>query len=232
MLGGKNSERGLVVPKNRFLWHEQVVKDLNTAPDSKWTWTMERPVIQEASSQVESYDEPLFILKYQKRRMIVPIIGVLFFMPFIIYGLFVDISLSTLQLIMGKLCASLLLVIMLPFLVDMLLFEEVRLYRNRIVKTWKLLGERELALAKVGLMSQSWPTWGIGAKCFFEQGMSPYWRWLTAIFHSMGITYKEHFADRKKVKQLNSLLAELSGRRVEEFEQTVTMERLIQRKEP
>ena len=79
----------------------------------------------------------------------------------------------------------------------------------------------------MGLDSESMSTWGAGAKCFFKQGMNPYRRFFMAIFHSIGITYKEYLADQRKVRQLNSLLAELSGRKIEEFEQTGTIEKLI-----
>jgi hypothetical protein len=141
----------------------------------------------------------------------------------------VFVASSILDLIFCKLGALLLFFMFASFLAEMLLFKEIRVYRDRIVKEWRLVGSRELDLAEVGLISQSWGTWGIGAKCFFRKGMSPFGRWLMSFVHSIGITYKEHLADQKKVKQLNSLLAELSGRKIEEFEQTVTMERLIER---
>jgi hypothetical protein len=145
----------------------------------------------------------------------------------IYFGALVAVFSSTLDLVITKLAALLLFFIFAPFLVDMLLFKEIRLYRDRIVKEWRLVGSRELDLADVGLMSQGWSAMGIGAKCFFKQGMGPFWRFLMSFVHQIGITYKEHLADPKKVKQLNSLLAELSGRRIEEFEQTVTMEKFI-----
>ena len=37
-----------------------------------------------------------------------------------------------------------------------------------------------------------------------------------------------NLADRKQVQQLNGLLAQLTGRKIEEFEQTVQMEKLIE----
>ena len=176
---------------------------------------------------MKSSDEPLFVLNDQKRKLILYIVGGLFLMLMVYFFLFVVAVSSTLDLIITKLGALLWLFILAPILVDMLLFKEIRLYGDRIVKEWRLVGSRELDLAEVGLISQSWPTWGIGAKCFFKQGMSPFWRLLIAVVHQIGITYKEHLADPTKVKKLNSLLAELSGRKIEEFEQTVTMERFV-----
>ena len=151
----------------------------------------------------------------------------LFLMAMIYFCLFVVVVSSTLDFIIAKLGGLYLFFIFAPFLADMLLFKEIRLYRDRIVKEWRLVGSRELDLAQAGLMSQGWSAWGIGAKCFFKQGMSPIWRFLMSVVHQIGITYKEHLADPKMVKQLNSLLAELSGRKIEEFEQTVTMEKFM-----
>lgn len=177
--------------------------------------------------ETKSADEPLFALKYMKRRMIVPLMGGLFFIPMEFYALFVHVSRSTFELIMVKSGAIIFLLIVIPALADMLLLKEIRFYKDRIVKTWKLASGRELQLAQVGLRCQE--LLGIGKKSFFEQGRNPYWGWLPAMFHISGISYNEQFADRKKVKQLNSLLAELSGRKVEEFEQTVTMDRLVKK---
>jgi hypothetical protein len=176
---------------------------------------------------VKSCDEPLFVLKYQKRRLILWFIAGLLWMGMIYFCLFVAVVSSTLDFIIAKLGGLYLFFIFAPFLVDMLLFKEIHLYRDRIVKEWRLVGSKELDLADVGLISQGWSAWGIGAKCFLKQGMSPFWRFLMSFVHQIGVTYKEHLADPKKVKRLNSLLADLSGRKVEEFEQTVTMERFM-----
>jgi hypothetical protein len=186
-------------------------------------------VYQTKGLEMQPCDEPLFVLKYQKRKLVLYIVGVLVLMPMLYICLFVIVASSILDVIVGKLGALLLFFMFASFLAEMLLFKEIRLYRDKIVKEWRLLGSRELGLAEVGLISQSWATSGIGAKCFFRKGMSPFWRWLMSFVHSIGITYKENLADQKKVKQLNSLLAELSGRKIEEFEQTVTMERLMER---
>jgi hypothetical protein len=184
---------------------------------------------QEAGSQVKSYDDPLFVLKYQKRKVIpMVVLWLLFFGLLGSYGLFGHVGRSTFDLIFARSIGFISLLICGAFVSETLLFKEIRLYRDRIVKAWKLIGTRELELAKVGLdsgMSIS----GYGAKYFFEQGMSRYWRGLAICFHSMGITYQEYFADEREVKRLNGLLAELTGRKVEEFEQMGRMERLIER---
>ncbi len=116
-----------------------------------------------------------------------------------------------------------------PFVTEMLLFNEIRLYRDRIVKEWKLIGTKGLELAKLGLDCRSTSKLGIGGKYFFEQGMSPSRRALAPYLYIIGITYQESFADREQVKQLNSLLAELSGRQVEELEKKGIMEPFIRK---
>jgi hypothetical protein len=115
-----------------------------------------------------------------------------------------------------------------PFVTEMLLFKEIQLYRDRIVKAWRLIGTKELKLSLVALDSRCSPKSGVGGKYFFQRGMSPYWRALMPYCYFSGITYQESFADKNEVKQLNSLLAKLSGRRIEEFEQTVTLEKFIE----
>ena len=181
--------------------------------------------------ETKSADKPLFVLRYRKRRMIVPILGALFIVPIMFYGLFGHAAQSILEFVIVKTVPLGFLLLVIPALGDMLLVKEIRLYRNRIVKAWKLIGAREMELANVGLKSRSAPTAGVGSKYFFTVDRKPYWGRLAAMFYITGITYQEHFADQKQVRQMNSLLAELSGRKVEEFEQTVTMERLIIREE-
>lgn len=188
---------------------------------------MEKGATHKTTWERKSCDQPLLVLRYLKRRMIVPMMAVFILLPMEYYGLFVHVSRSTFELIMVKAGAIIFLLIVLPALADMLLFKEIRLYRDRIVKVWKLLGSREMHLAKVGLAYETDRLFGVGKKRFFAQGRNSVREWLLGTFHIAGISYKEHFADRGQVKQLNALLAELSGRKVEEFEQTGTMERLI-----
>ncbi len=143
-----------------------------------------------AKSEMKSSDEPLFVLRYQKRKLILYVVAMLFLMAMIYFCLFVVVVSSILDFILAKLGGALLFFIFASFLADMLLFKEIRLYRDRIVKEWRLVGSRELRLAEAGLMSQGWSEMGIGAKCFFKRGMGPFWRFLMAVVHQIGITYK------------------------------------------
>jgi hypothetical protein len=63
----------------------------------------ENEVFYEARSQVKSYDKPLFVLKYQKRKLILYIVAMLFLMAMIYFCLFVVVVSSTLDFIIAKL---------------------------------------------------------------------------------------------------------------------------------
>jgi hypothetical protein len=102
---------------------------------------------------------------------------------------------------------------------DLLLFKEIRLYRDRIVRVWKGIGERAIRLADARLSSNF--RGGLRAKVICHQDTS----WLGAI--AKGVNYNEELADPKDVLNLNSLLAELSGRKVEEFEETTRLKTFI-----
>jgi hypothetical protein len=114
--------------------------------------------------------------------------------------------------------------------IDLTLSNDIRLYRDRIVKRWTLLGEREVRLANAKLIGYS--RLGGGAKTFYNQESYPsfvLWRLLGTFFRG-GVCYSETLADPKDVKELNRLLAELSGRKVEEFERPrISMPKLIKR---
>jgi hypothetical protein len=91
-----------------------------------------------------------------------------------------------------------------------------------------LLGAIEVKLANAKLTG--YRRLGAGTKTFYNQESLPsfvLWALLGTFFRG-GICYTEHFADPKDVKELNRLLAELSGRKVEEFERSrILMPKLI-----
>gem|GEM_PF-2466967 len=191
--------------------------------------TMDRQVTQRRQARQWNREEPLFVLRYQRRRMILPIMFSLIIIPICVFGPFLAAE-SAFGFIMGMAGAVITLLSFLPGVADMLLLKEIRFYRDKIVKEWKFTRLRELELAEAGLSSKVSSAWGLGKKWFFEHGKNSAWeRILSAFFFTTGISYQEHFADRRQVKQLNSLLAELSGRKIEEFEKSGIMERLIRK---
>lgn len=174
--------------------------------------------------ETKSYDEPLFILKYQRRKVIKRLIY--FFPALFMAGLGTfDVrhpyGFTNLVLQVGS--VFFLLVFILLF-IDILFFDEVRLYKDRIVKVWKLLGERrriEIELANARLRGGAGLLTNV--KRIFNQGTN---RLLASI---KGVFYDESLADPRDVRELNGLLAHLSRRNVEEFEQPkIRMESLIE----
>jgi hypothetical protein len=100
---------------------------------------MKKQVIREAHSQVKSYDEPLFVLKYQKRKVIPAFVLLLLFVGLITLMLLVAARVrSTAELIFVRSFGLLFLLAWGSFVAEMLLFKEIRLYRDRIVKVWRL----------------------------------------------------------------------------------------------
>ncbi len=96
--------------------------------------------------EMKSYDEPLFILQYQRRKVIKRLIY--FFPALFMFGLgTIDVrhpyGFTNLFLQLGS--AFFLLVFILLF-IDILFFKEVRLYKDRIVKVWKLVGKRHVEI--------------------------------------------------------------------------------------
>ncbi len=168
--------------------------------------------------------EPLFVLRYRRNLRA----GIIF------AGSSLAILLGTMVLVVPKTDAKdlalqasmgLIALLCLFWVMDLALFSEIRLYRDRIVKRWNLLGEREVRLANAKLIGRGYS--GRVEKMFFEQESS--WLWaLPGTFFREFVSYREELADPKDVKELNRLLAELSGRKVEELERPeISMPKLI-----
>jgi hypothetical protein len=180
-------------------------------------------------SERESSDEPLFILKYRREKLIKRLMLFLCLLGLFGLGAFdvVDVTDRLLVRVAGVigLCISI------PFFLDLLLFREVRLHKDRMVKIWNFIGKREVKLADARLRCYA-VTNAIGR---FRFGPSTKYmfvsaRWTNVIWAEIvGISYDEMLADQDDVKKLNTLLADLTGRKVEEFEQPIIrIERLIE----
>jgi hypothetical protein len=111
-------------------------------------------------------------------------------------------------------------------------FSGIRLYRDTIVKIWNFIGRREVKLADARLRCNAGKVFRFGR---YKEG--PFNKYMTifdrrvpaALSSIMGVSYDEKLADPGDVRKLNQLLAGLTGRKVEEFEQPrIRMERLIQ----
>jgi hypothetical protein len=173
---------------------------------------------------MNSPDEPLLVLKYQRYKVVLRI--VLYSVLALICGIAVFVVPATFS---NRVFGVLLAIVAhgFPFMafifliIDMLLFKEVRLYRDRIVRVRRSLGEREIKLARAWLMSFKYPLSSF--KYIVDQDAK---RFLDKFKE---VVYDEYLADWKEVEKLNSLMADLTGRRVEDFQKAgvTTLGRLI-----
>jgi hypothetical protein len=103
--------------------------------------------------------------------------------------------------------------------VTLLLFREIRVYRDSIVGRRRWIGDREIKLTEASLIIAD--SRAFSARILCRQGTKWYLRGIT------GILYYPDLPDLKAIKKFNSLLAHMSGRRIGEFEQPVTIPLLI-----
>jgi hypothetical protein len=176
----------------------------------------------------ESSDEPLFVLKYRREKVIKRLIPFFFFFYIVGFGLFHKHPPRYMQVV-GVITLSCLVFLFM----DILLFKKVLLYNDKMVRVGHLFGNREISLADAQLQGRA-VVFGLGRltivhnkyKCFSQRGLIELWA------ETVGVSYYEMLADPDDVKKLNALLADLTGRRVEEFEQlSIRMDRLIERKD-
>jgi hypothetical protein len=106
------------------------------------------------------------------------------------------------------------------FFCKCLMSREIRLYKDRIVQVWWLLGSYELLLRNASLSFL--PGHRGKIRSLSDPGLSRFRR----LFQE--IIYYDLLANPEDVKRLSGQLADLSGRKLEEFEQhSVIMDRLI-----
>jgi hypothetical protein len=80
------------------------------------------------------------------------------------------------------------------------------------------------------LISRAIPSLGIGGKIFVREDLKSYYRALRPFCPFItGVSYNELFARPEDVRKMNELLAELSGRKVEDFEGTSRLESFIKK---
>jgi hypothetical protein len=167
-----------------------------------------------------SPDEPLFILKPQGTRRLMGLLAfciVLLGFALLIYALFPSLgAIVSLVIILGGLL--LLPIVLLMF--ESLLVQEIRLYRDRIVKFWKLIGVSEILLKEARLEGSAHVLGG--TKITIGRGTKKNKRPFA------NIAYIEGMFSKEDMSMFYRLLAELSGRETAEFERdTIRMERLV-----
>jgi hypothetical protein len=187
-----------------------------------------------SESNSASCDEPLFVLKYRKEKLIKRLMLFLVLLALCGLGAFdvVDVE----DPLRVRVAGVIGLFIFFLFFMDILLFREVRLYKDRMVKIWHYIGKREINLADARLVATADYAMGVGrfklgpyskTKRIFDRRTNVAWSYMGVPYTE--VFYDEMLADQDDVKKLNTLLADLTGRKIEEFEQPrIKIARLIQ----
>jgi HJR/Mrr/RecB family endonuclease len=94
--------------------------------------------------------------------------------------------------------------------IDLVFFKEIRLYKNRIVKIWHILGSREILLLEAMLKGNNYLE---RLRAIYNIKRSILLRFLTGIFYIEGMATKED------AKMMTRLMPQVTGRDEQEFEQ-------------
>jgi hypothetical protein len=183
-------------------------------------------------SKNDSCDEPLFVLKYRRREVVKRLIY--YILPFAVLGngIFHWWPPQGLGELLLEVMGAIALFICGAFFTDILFFREVRLYKDKFVKIWQFIGTMQIELVNAQLRCVAGPT--ISAGPFSAGPLNKYMRVFdrqtnVALSYIKAVCYDEKLADQDDVKKLNTLLADLTGRKVEEFEQPrIKIARLIE----
>jgi len=152
-------------------------------------------------------NEPLFVLRYRTYSLIVRL--ALFFVFTPIFFMAIGLPASNLKILFSKIVLLLLGLWCTYLLIDFLLFKEIRLYRDRIVKINNIIGIREVNLHDAKLTGNNIV---FGIKVFHKNGTD--WFFGGQI---KGVFYDDSAARYEDAEKLNSLLAQLSGRKIDDF---------------
>jgi len=183
-------------------------------------------VDDQMTAETKPHEEPLFVLQYQEYKTILPRIGITLVALLFGFAALAAPSRGNVDLIIKFFAAACFLLVG-TLALDALLFREIRLYEDRIVRIWELIGATEIKLAEAKVVIRCVGALGLSSKSIVHSGSNVHWGWLADAFRFTAIHYHEHFAHPDDVRKMNSLLAELSGRKIEEFERSTTMQRLM-----
>jgi hypothetical protein len=166
-----------------------------------------------AGEQKYGDEQPLFVLKYQTWRVAWKVFWAL--VVVLPVGLILVVkggaSRTGLKFLLVVIGGSLISFAAVFAIFDSLFSKEIRIYKDKIIKVWHLLGRREIELRNARLDGKKMLL--VSTKTISKQDRNGF------LANFKGIFYDEHLAKPKDIKKLNSILAELTGRKSEEFEQ-------------
>jgi hypothetical protein len=173
-------------------------------------------------------DEPLLVVQYHGYKQVWRLVLLLLFTAF--WGGFVLLGLRSndehaLVGIIIECGAWLLLLVLIYGLIRTLLVGQIRLYRDRMVQTRKLMSDIEVRLADASYLCSNVPRSFMRVVNIFVGKNT--WR-----SRRRGIIYEENMMAAKDVALLHRVLADLTGRKVSDFEQyRVKLNRLMKTEE-
>lgn len=155
-------------------------------------------------------DQPIFILRFRRFAVGLHLIAWLI-LSFLLYGIAFAIPPreNILREIIFRPVGAFLFLYAVYMWIDLAFFKEIRLYNNRLEKSWHFFRSRTI---------------------FFENAMlkgSNYhgrWRWIyntnanVLLRYASCIIYMEDMASKEDAKKMSRLMAEMSGRDPKEFE--------------
>lgn len=166
-----------------------------------------------AELKAEAVAEPLFVIRYQGyKRVGAIVLGALvliFFGSVVLRG---DVPDSK-GVILGLFCMGFMGFACIAGTYGLLLlalFDEIRIYQDRIIQTWRLKSIIEIRIAEASYeyTSARYNSFVV----IYRQGTSS--RWIARL---RGINYNESFMAGKDVDKLHSVLAALTGRKPQDF---------------
>jgi hypothetical protein len=156
-----------------------------------------------------THNEPLFVFKYQRYKQSIFIVMGAILVLISVVGTIIIIEENG---ILGfwQIVYVFVNFILLFIFIEFLLFAEIRLYEDRVEKTWSILGSVQVLLedARIAGNRYGWAR----PKCICNRTMGAF----KARFR--GVWYQEGLMDRQDISKFNALLADLSGRSVKDFE--------------
>jgi hypothetical protein len=171
----------------------------------------------------QTSEAPLLVIKFRTFGQIVLGFFTLLLLFILLYCVFIIpvTATSLLQLVVEEILVIFVTLVIALFFLEQIIAREIRLYKDRIVQVWWVLGQYELFLRDAKLVDG--PGYRGKTRILINRKTK------FPLLHK-GIWYFAPLIDARDVDRLNRLLADLSGRDIKEFEQfSANMERLIQK---
>jgi hypothetical protein len=182
---------------------------------------MEESMNDLVQSEMKSNDEPLFVVTYQTWKVTLRFLSWVFAGIFL--GFLCGVAMERTQgfgFLLATILEILIVLAAIFLALNTLLFKEVRLYKDRIVKIWRCFRPVDVELADARLEGKR--SWQIQCKTFYDRNVEKGQTQKRVVY------YDEELMSKEDVGEMNRLLADLSGRRVEEFEvNKITMDPLV-----